>query len=121
MFFRYIQLFFLKIFFLLYMLLSVFPCQFLLRSFLYSLFLSFYHFLSFFFVKSAGAVKYTDCTSSEGYDPPNQCPEYDTKQSDGEVPVMLENWGIRSTPSLPSLPRSLWPEVVDPDKTLSMD
>ena len=27
-----------------------------------------------------------------------------TKQSDGEVPVMLELWGIRSIPLLPSLP-----------------
>ena len=35
-------------------------------------------------------VGYTDCTSAEGYNPPNECPEYDTKQSDGEVPVMLE-------------------------------
>ena len=23
---------------------------------------------------------------------PNECPRYDTKQSDGEVPVMLELW-----------------------------
>ena len=29
-------------------------------------------------------------------------------QSDGEVPVMLELWGMRSTPSLPSLPGPLW-------------
>ena len=32
---------------------------------------------------------------------PNECPGYDTKQSDGEIPVMLELWGMRSTPSLP--------------------
>ena len=38
--------------------------------------------------QSARAVEYTDCTSAEGY-PPNECPGYDTKQSDGEVPVML--------------------------------
>ena len=38
----------------------------------------------------AGAVEYTDCTSAEGYDPPhNECRGYDTKQSDGEVPVIL--------------------------------
>ena len=36
--------------------------------------------------------------------PPNKCPGYDTKQSDGEAPVMLELWGMRSTSSLPSLP-----------------
>ncbi len=39
----------------------------------------------------------------------NECPAYDTKQSDGEVPVMLELWGIRSISSLPSLPGPLWP------------
>ncbi len=33
--------------------------------------------------QSAGAVEYTDCTSAEGQDPPNECPGYDTKQSDG--------------------------------------
>ena len=47
---------------------------------------------------------------------PNECPGYDTKQSDGEVPAMLELWGMRSTPSLPSLPGPLWPRVVAPDK-----
>ena len=44
------------------------------------------------------------------------CPGYDTKQSDGEVPAVLELWGMRSTPSLPSLPGSLWPSMVAPDK-----
>ena len=34
---------------------------------------------------------------------PNKCPRYDTKQSDGEVPAMLELWVMRSTPLLPSL------------------
>ena len=35
------------------------------------------------------------------FDPPfpNECPGYDTEQSDGEVPVMLGPWGIWSTPS----------------------
>ena len=41
---------------------------------------------------------------------------YDTKQSDGEVPVMLELWGMLSTPSLPSPPDPLWPGVVVPDR-----
>ena len=31
----------------------------------------------------------------------NECPVYDTKQSDREVPVMLELWGMRNTSSLP--------------------
>ena len=66
-----------------------------------------------------GAVEYTDCFSAEGY-PPNECPGYDTKQSDGEVPVMLDLWGMQSTLSLPSLPGPLWPGVVAPDKALSM-
>ena len=50
----------------------------------------------------------------------NECPVYDTKQSDGEVPVMLELWGMRSTPSLPSLSGSLWLVVVAPEMVLSM-
>ena len=29
-----------------------------------------------------------------GNTPPNKCPRYDTKQSDGEVPLMLELWGM---------------------------
>ncbi len=48
------------------------------------------------------------------------CPGYDTKQSDGEVLVMLELWGIRNTPSLPLLPGPLWPGVVAPDRIISM-
>ena len=50
----------------------------------------------------------------------SECIGYDTKQSDGEVPVMLGPWGIRSTPSLPLLPGPHWPEVVAPDRALSM-
>ena len=52
--------------------------------------------------------------------PHNECSGYDTKQSDGEVPAVLELWGMRSTPSLPSLPGPLWPGVVAPGRTLSM-
>ena len=61
-------------------------------------------FKSNIFAQSAGAAEYTDCTSREGPDFLNKYLGYDTKQSDGEVPVMLELWGMRSTPSLPSLP-----------------
>ena len=50
----------------------------------------------------------------------HKCSGYDTKQSDGETPVMLENWGMWSTPSLPSLPSPLWLGVVAPDRVLSM-
>ena len=70
--------------------------------------------------QSAGAVEYTDCTSAEESDPPKECPRYDTKQSDGEVLVMLELWAMQNTPSLPSLPGPLSPGVVAPDGALSM-
>ena len=55
-----------------------------------------------------------------GKTPPNECPRYDTKQSDGEVSVMLELWGIQSTPSLPLLPDPLWSGVVAPERALSI-
>ena len=51
---------------------------------------------------------------------PNEFPGYDTKQSDGDVPVMLELWGMQSTLSLPSLPRPIWPGRLAPDRVLSM-
>ena len=72
------------------------------------------------FAQLAGAVEYTDCTSAEGLPPSNEYPGYDTKQSDGEVPAVLQLWEMRSTPSLPSLPGPLWPGVVAPDRALSM-
>ena len=43
-------------------------------------------------------------------------PLSDTKQSDGEVPIMLELQGMWSTPLLPLLPVSIWSSVVAPDK-----
>ena len=70
--------------------------------------------------QSDGAVEYTDCTSAERQDPTNRCPEYDTKQSDGEVPVILDLWGMWNTPSLLLLPGLLLLGVVAPDGTLSM-
>ena len=42
------------------------------------------------------------------------------KQSDGEIPVMLELWGMQSTLSLSLLSGPLWPEVIAPEKVLSM-
>ena len=47
---------------------------------------------------------------------PNECPRYDTKQSDGKIPVMLDLWGMRSPSLLPSFLGPLWPRVVAPDK-----
>ena len=64
---------------------------------------------------SAGAIEYTDCTSARSV------LIYDTKQSDGEVPVMVGLWGMQSTPLLPLLPGLLWPGAVAPDRALSMD
>ena len=40
--------------------------------------------------------------------PINECSGYDTKWSDGEVPVMLGPWGIWSIPSLPLHSGPLW-------------
>ena len=67
------------------------------------------------------AVEYTNCVAAEGSDPlPNVYPIYDTKQSDGEVLVMLELWGKQSISLLPSLPGPIWPGLVAPDRVLSM-
>ena len=51
---------------------------------------------------------------------PNEFPKYDTKQSDGEAPVILELWGMCSIPSLLSLPGSLWLGEVAHNRVLSM-
>ena len=50
---------------------------------------------------------------------PNQCPGYDTKQSDGEVTVMLKLWAIVSIHSLLSLPGPFWLGVVAPHRVIS--
>ena len=46
---------------------------------------------------------------------------YDIKQSDGEASVMLDLWGMQSTPSLPLLPGPLWPGVAAPHRVPSID
>ena len=66
----------------------------------------------------AGAVEYSTFLQ-RGKNPPlppNDYCGYETKQSDGEASVILELWGMRSTPSLPSLPDPLWPGVVPSDR-----
>ena len=55
-----------------------------------------------------------------GKTPPNKYPGYDTKQSDGEAPVMLDILEMRSISSLPLLSGPLWPGEVAPDRVLSM-
>ena len=42
----------------------------------------------------AGAEEYTDCASADVKKTLNKCPGYDTEQSDGEVPVILELLGL---------------------------
>ena len=68
--------------------------------------------------QSAWTAEYTDCIFAEGYDSPNVCPGYDTKQSDDEASIMLELWGKWSTPLL--IPSPLRPRVVAPDRVLSI-
>ena len=63
----------------------------------------------------AGAVEYRGVRPTT-----NKCPSYDTKQSNGEAPAKLELWGMRSTPLLSSLPGSLSPGVVAPERGLSI-
>ena len=41
--------------------------------------------LQVWIVQFAGAVEYTNCISTEGYDSPNKCSGSDTKQSDCEA------------------------------------
>ena len=74
-----------------------------------------------FMDQSPGAVEYTDWISADGLSPScSKCPEYDIKTSDSAVLVMLELWGMLSTPSLLSLPGPLWLRIVAPDRALSM-
>ena len=49
------------------------------------------------------AAEYTDYISAKELGSLNESPGYAIKQSDGETPVMLELWGMLSTPLLPSL------------------
>ena len=69
--------------------------------------------------QSTGTIEYPDCFSNPNPNT-NQCLGYDTKQSDGNVQVLLELWGMQNTPSLPSLPDPHWPGVVTPDRVLSL-
>ena len=63
-----------------------------------------------------GAAEYTSYFSAKEYNPPlDECPGFDTKQSNGEFSVILELWGIRSTLSLALLPDPLWPGMLVPD------
>ena len=50
----------------------------------------------------------------------NECPGYNTKQSDAEAQVVLKLWKMRNTSLLPLIPGPFWPVVVAPDGILSM-
>ena len=52
--------------------------------------------------------------------PANECLEYHTKQTDGEIPVMLELWGMWNTSLLPLLSGPFCPGVFAPDRVLSI-
>ena len=59
-------------------------------------------------IKEYGSDEFIDYFSAE-------CPGYDSRQCDGELPLMLELWGMQNILSLPLLPGSLCPGVVAPD------
>ena len=68
---------------------------------------------NFIFAQSAGAVEYT-APLQRGKTP------HLTSVLDMTLNNLMELWGMRSTPSLPSLPGPLWLGVVAPDRALSM-
>ena len=68
-------------------------------------------------VQLAGAAEYTDCIFAEREDSSNKSTAYDTKQSAAEAPLM-DLLGMPSDPLLTSLPGTLWPGVVAPDRVL---
>ena len=72
------------------------------------------------FAQSTGVQNIPTAPLQRGKTPPNVCPVYDTKQSDAEVPVMLDAALMQSTPSLPSLPGPLRPGMAVHDRALSM-
>ena len=65
---------------------------------------------SYLLAQSIRAKEYADCISAEGYNSLNECPGYDTKQSDDEATVM------QSTSLLPLLPGPIWSRVVAPNR-----
>ena len=57
---------------------------------------------------SIEAIEYTHCISVEGKDPhPNKYLRYDTKQSDGQAPIMLELWRMQITSWCNGCPRGV--------------
>ena len=59
------------------------------------------------FTQSAEGVEYTRCPRQQrSKTSPNECPKYDTKQSDGEVSEMLELLGYAEYPFIAITRRS---------------
>ena len=75
-------------------------------------------------VQLAGAVEHTNCISCWGGGGfkilTNECPDYDIKPVNGEAPVMLQLWGMRSSLSLSLLPGPLLLGMLALDRVLSM-
>ena len=78
-----------------------------------------YKYLQPLIAQSAGYVEHIDFISADRWDP-QRMSWYDIKQSDGQVLLMLDIWGMQGNPSLSSLPGSLWFGVVVPDSFLSL-
>ena len=68
--------------------------------------------------QSAGAVEYTDCISSEGYDSLKECPDMTL------INLILKSqycWRFGDVEfPMPSLIGPLWPGVVAPDRVQSI-
>ena len=69
--------------------------------------------------QSARVVEYTNCISAKAVKDAILDMTLNT-DTDGEAPLILELWGMWSTPSVPSLPGPVWPEVIATDRVLSM-
>ena len=59
-------------------------------------------------------------SQQSGKTPPLSVQDMAYKHSNSESEVMLELWETRNTPSLPSLPGSLWPGMVASDRVRSI-
>ena len=77
-----------------------------------------YIYIYIYIVQSADTVEYIWYFSAKGSDPTNECAEFDTKQSDDELQIMLEFWRMHNTHSLLSLPDPVWLGVVSPGRVL---
>ena len=70
--------------------------------------------------QSTLAVEHADFISAEGRDSSTSILDLTPSKNDGEVPLMPKHWEMRSALSLHSLTGTLGPEVVAPDRVLSM-